>query len=104
MAHGVSDKISNCLRNGAQVYCVSLRPLNGTGRHFDYIMSNGNKEFILSVRDRSGLWGFYEETVDGKTAIKGFRTVAAAQREGSLMLNAKEIDAFEIYKKVAAHH
>lgn len=67
-------------------------------------MSNGNKEFILHVRDRSGAWTFVQETIGGKTGSKQFRTESAAQREGSLMLNDKQIDAFHIYKLVASHH
>ena len=67
-------------------------------------MSNGNKELILSVRDRTGAWNIIEEKKGNLTAPKEFRTESAAQREGSMMLNEGKIDAFKVYRLLAVHH
>ncbi len=69
-------------------------------------MSNGNKEIVLMVRNPQGLWNFFEDPEAKGIAHKPkeFRTEAAAQREGSIMLRDKMIDAYKIFKLMSEHH
>jgi hypothetical protein len=69
-------------------------------------MSNANKEILLRVRNPQGLWSFVEDQ-DAKGEVKPpkeFRTEAAAQREGSIMLRDQQIDAYKVFKLMSEHH
>lgn len=69
-------------------------------------MSNGQKEFMLLVRDAKGKWTLVEEVVNGVSQPAEYRTESAAQREGSLKLKDQDqkIDAFKVLKTMALHH
>jgi hypothetical protein len=69
-------------------------------------MSNGNKEILLMVRNPQGSWTVFEDPEAKGVARKPkeFRTEAAAQREGSILLRDQHIDAYKVFKLMSEHH
>ena len=67
-------------------------------------MLHGNKEIVLSVRDQKGTWTTIDIIVGGLSRPKEFRTEAAAQREGAVLVKEGKVDAFKIYKLASLHH